>query len=178
MKRLKEQKGFTLVELLVVIAILAVLATVSVVGYTSFITKANNSNALTECKQAEDIVLSDLISTGKEVDAVKEVVVAEDKKVTFKYTVSKGKVNIAISGIADYTDITGGKEGEKGMNNIFPDTAELGGKFYVYQGKIVYLTANQKGIAIWATDANPASPTGTDPGADKFVEDMNKAKNA
>ena len=41
------KKGFTLVELLVVIAILAVLATVSVVGYTSFITKANNSNALT-----------------------------------------------------------------------------------------------------------------------------------
>ncbi len=39
----KIKKGFTLVELLVVIAILAVLATVSVVGYTSFIEKANMS---------------------------------------------------------------------------------------------------------------------------------------
>ena len=38
------KKGFTLVELLVVIAILAILATVSVVGYTSFITRANLSN--------------------------------------------------------------------------------------------------------------------------------------
>ncbi len=38
------KKGFTLVELLVVIAILAILATVSVVGYTSFIAKANLSN--------------------------------------------------------------------------------------------------------------------------------------
>ncbi len=38
------QKGFTLVELLVVIAILAILATVSVVGYTAFIQKANLSN--------------------------------------------------------------------------------------------------------------------------------------
>lgn len=38
------KKGFTLVELLVVIAILAILATVSVVGYTSFIERANVSN--------------------------------------------------------------------------------------------------------------------------------------
>ncbi len=37
------KKGFTLVELLVVIAILAILATVSVVGYTSFIERADIS---------------------------------------------------------------------------------------------------------------------------------------
>ena len=37
------KKGFTLVELLVVIAILAILATVAVVGYTSFMDKANLS---------------------------------------------------------------------------------------------------------------------------------------
>ena len=42
------KKGFTLVELLVVIAILAILATVSVVGYTSFIAKANLSNDQTQ----------------------------------------------------------------------------------------------------------------------------------
>ena len=40
---LKKKYGFTLVELLVVIAILAILATVSVVGYTSFIQKATIS---------------------------------------------------------------------------------------------------------------------------------------
>ncbi len=38
------KKGFTLVELLVVIAILAILATVSVVGYTAFIERATVSN--------------------------------------------------------------------------------------------------------------------------------------
>ncbi len=37
------KKGFTLVELLVVIAILAILATVSVVGYTSFIDSTNRA---------------------------------------------------------------------------------------------------------------------------------------
>lgn len=39
-----KKRGFTLVELLVVIAILAILATVSVVGYTSFIESAAVSN--------------------------------------------------------------------------------------------------------------------------------------
>ncbi|MGM9632059.1 MAG: type II secretion system protein [Eubacteriales bacterium] len=39
-----KKRGFTLVELLVVIAILAILATVSVVGYTSFIERASVSN--------------------------------------------------------------------------------------------------------------------------------------
>ena len=58
-------KGFTLVELLVVIAILAILATVSVVGYTTYIKNANESLALQEMTQvkssimAEDIVNND-----------------------------------------------------------------------------------------------------------------------
>ena len=51
-------KGFTLVELLVVIAILAILATVSVVGYTSFIDRAEQSNADTEMHQIETTINS------------------------------------------------------------------------------------------------------------------------
>ena len=53
------KKGFTLVELLVVIAILAILATVSVVGYTSFITRANESTALQEMTQIRDKVIAE-----------------------------------------------------------------------------------------------------------------------
>ena len=55
------RKGFTLVELLVVIAILAILATVSVVGYTSFIERAEKSNIETEAHQVETIIESALI---------------------------------------------------------------------------------------------------------------------
>ena len=55
------KKGFTLVELLVVIAILAILATVSVVGYTSFIERANVSNAQTEAHQIKTVIESALI---------------------------------------------------------------------------------------------------------------------
>ena len=57
------RKGFTLVELLVVIAILAILATVSVVGYTSFINRADQSNADTEAHQIKTIIESAVIGT-------------------------------------------------------------------------------------------------------------------
>lgn len=52
-------KGFTLVELLVVIAILAILATVSVVGYTSYITNANQSTAVQEMTQVKSSILAE-----------------------------------------------------------------------------------------------------------------------
>lgn len=43
MNAFKKTGGFTLVELIIVIAILAILSSVAVVGYSSYITKANNS---------------------------------------------------------------------------------------------------------------------------------------
>lgn len=58
------KKGFTLVELLVVIAILAILATVSVVGYTVYINDAKNSNARTEAAPIETYVSTELMIDG------------------------------------------------------------------------------------------------------------------
>lgn len=55
-------KGFTLVELLVVIAILAILATVSVVGYTTYIKNANESLALQEMTQVKSAILAEDIA--------------------------------------------------------------------------------------------------------------------
>ena len=68
------RKGFTLVELLVVIAILAILATVSVVGYTSFINRANDSVAQQELTQIRDYYIASKYI--KEV-AVNDVLVRE-----------------------------------------------------------------------------------------------------
>ena len=161
----KKLKGFTLVELLVVIAILAVLATVSVVGYTSFITKANNSNALTECKQAEDIVLSDLISAGKDLDAKKTVTVADGKTIEFEYSVGQGKVAMKHNGITGKTEIP-----KTALKDACPDLEELHGSFYADQitvgegssaksvDVIYYVTSNEKGIALWASGSSPVTP--------------------
>ena len=66
MIRNNKRKGFTLVELLVVIAILAILAAVVIVGYTSFIRKANESNALSELNQIRNVVTTAVIVDGEE----------------------------------------------------------------------------------------------------------------
>ena len=58
----KNKKAFTLVELLVVIAILAILATVSIVGYTQFIKKARQSNAVSELTEIRDLVIAEDIN--------------------------------------------------------------------------------------------------------------------
>lgn len=54
------RKGFTLVELLVVIAILAILATVSVVGYTAYISETEAKAALSEADEVNGAILTAL----------------------------------------------------------------------------------------------------------------------
>lgn len=55
------KKGFTLVELIVVIAIIAILASVSVVGYSAFIKNANQSKVDQELAQVENILMAEAI---------------------------------------------------------------------------------------------------------------------
>ena len=67
------KKGFTLVELLVVIAILAILASVAVVGYTAFIDKANKAKVDAEVKDINLALTSALIDP-----SVKAIKLADD----------------------------------------------------------------------------------------------------
>ena len=60
----KKKKGFTLVELLVVIAILAILAAVSVVGYLSFTEKAKESNDISLITQMNTILQGESATDG------------------------------------------------------------------------------------------------------------------
>ena len=53
MNTFKKTGGFTLVELIIVIAILAILSSVAVAGYSSYITKANNSAVETWANNVE-----------------------------------------------------------------------------------------------------------------------------
>ena len=50
------KKGFTLVELLVVIAIVAILATVAIIGYTSFLDKADESADIYAVRQMNTVL--------------------------------------------------------------------------------------------------------------------------
>ena len=105
------RKGFTLVELLVVIAILAILATVSVVGYTSFIDRANMSNAQTEADQIKSV-----ISNGTMIDDY-VIIVADDAttadknegiyyvKATGKFTSTKPTTGVAFNGTSEVAEL-------------------------------------------------------------------------
>ena len=105
-------KGFTLVELLVVIAILAILATVSVVGYTSFIDRANQSNSDTEAHQIESAIESALIIPDEVYEittglyAVKEddaIVLWADEECTTAVTATE----FALTGSEDFAGLNG-----------------------------------------------------------------------
>lgn len=52
MKKLKEKKGFTLVELIVVLVILAILAALLIPALTGYIDKAKNKSVVAETRQA------------------------------------------------------------------------------------------------------------------------------
>ena len=73
------KKGFTLVELLVVIAILAILASVAVVGYTAFLDKANESNRDTEAYQIKTAITSALVIPGEVYEITEDVTVEIDE---------------------------------------------------------------------------------------------------
>ena len=51
-KKLKEKKGFTLVELIVVLVILAILAALLIPALTKYIDKAKNKSIVAETRQA------------------------------------------------------------------------------------------------------------------------------
>ena len=50
-----KQKGFTIVELLIVIVIIAILAAISMAAYTNITARANNSTAAAAAKTVKDV---------------------------------------------------------------------------------------------------------------------------
>ena len=105
------RKGFTLVELLVVIAILAILATVSVVGYTSFIARAEKSNAETEAHQVQSAINSYIV-TGEDfvigTNSSKNVYVdADTKKVMVDDTTDVEAKSLEITKGTDFAGLPG-----------------------------------------------------------------------
>ena len=54
-----KKKGFTIVELVIVIAVIAILAAVAIPTFTTVIDKANQSAALQEAKSSFDVFLAD-----------------------------------------------------------------------------------------------------------------------
>lgn len=59
-KKLKDKKGFTLVELIVVLVILAILAALLIPTLTGYIDKANQEKVVSECRMVVMAVQTEL----------------------------------------------------------------------------------------------------------------------
>ena len=85
MKNLKNKKGFTIVELVIVIAVIAILAAVLIPTFSNVIAKANASavqqEAVSQWKEAYALDLSDGVLDGYEGDPT-----VADNKISSKYT--------------------------------------------------------------------------------------------
>ena len=64
MKKLNK-KGFTIVELVIVIAVIAILAGVLIPTFATVVDKANQSKAMQEAKNAYEMYLADYAESGK-----------------------------------------------------------------------------------------------------------------
>ena len=61
----KENKGFTLPELLIVVAIIAVLVAIAIPVFTSQMEKAREATDLANCRAAYDVLVTEYLSDGK-----------------------------------------------------------------------------------------------------------------
>ncbi len=85
----KNKKGFTIVELVIVIAVIAILAAVLIPTFSSVIENANKSAAVQEAKASIDIVaMEENLDTSVTMSNYKYIVVSE--KYAFVYTTATG----------------------------------------------------------------------------------------
>lgn len=66
----KQQTGFTIVELLIVIVVIGILAAITIVAYNGIQTRANNTARVNEAKQWEGILMSYAATYGKYPDVL------------------------------------------------------------------------------------------------------------
>ena len=65
MKKLNNKKGFTIVELVIVIAVIGILAAVLIPTFSGVVESANESNALSEASNSLKVILAERAENGE-----------------------------------------------------------------------------------------------------------------
>lgn len=132
----------SLSKLVFVVLIIFVIMGIGVFGFTYFSKNAENSKALSELKQAQEILLTNLMST----DNTPDRVITCDG-ITFKYELGKGKVVYNGSSISNDNGQTLTSE----LLASVPELNELEGSYKFEDNAITYTTKNGKGQAYWVS---------------------------
>lgn len=86
-------KGFTLIELMIVVAIIGVLAAIAYPSYESFIVKSKRADMMTELQNVASNLQSEKLAQGKYSNALKTGLTGDyPRQGTALYTVSIGNV--------------------------------------------------------------------------------------
>ena len=130
MKTHNKKRGFTIVELVIVIAVIAILSAVMVPTFTGIVKKAKESAAMQEANSAARAVAGTYEEgTVPSVDGVDAYVVIKEKdKATYWIEVEGNKIgdpNAVEDGVVDIEDVILLEAGAE-----IPDSAEVGDKVY------------------------------------------------
>ena len=79
-KKLKEKKGFTLVELIVVLVILAILAALLIPALTKYIDKAKEKDIIAETRQVVMAAQTEVDEAYAKVDVGTKITITDDMK--------------------------------------------------------------------------------------------------
>lgn len=117
MNKKNNRKGFTTVELVIVIAVIAILATVLIPTFSSLINKANESSRDQTAAAARTAIMNNALMPDKDDTAIKEsdtiyIVISEDVDAYFYSITIKNNtpVDVAEDNEPDVSDTTAFKE--------------------------------------------------------------------
>lgn len=154
MNTFKKTGGFTLVELIIVIAILAILSSVAVAGYSSYITKANNS--------AVESFLNDISTAATLANAKVGQISSITVVVETADGANKGALKVTITGHLDEKDFKTDFEAavnEKAAGTLTPGANNAEDTYVVYFAAPSAWSGSKYTAPTWSASAGWSKPT-------------------